>query len=418
MSYGVSLESMMIPNTGNANYPEDLAALENWVIDMEAQLVAEDVAFYAAMEAEGAEAGGAAPSSFVTRIRTAFNNLRAGKKKGDDQAVAAATQEIQAASDEFAEEAEKETDPSKKKNWKKAAAIIAAIVGTLALAVGAVALAKNAKGKAASGNVSAGEAKAMVNQAVAAAQKADPEKVADPADKPTKSLPPTVQSKRYSDEQMAADQSRRGTGASKVNPDGTTEKILSRSEKKDAGRTAQYTKQNPNGNRASRRGSVFQEETKAQKNARLLRESAEKTAASGGIVSKEQDRRVKHADKKVKMQETTQAHKIIAQANALRGEQKKAGTTPAAAPAENADRIKELVGQVQDNFAAMKQSGGLTVKQSGSGNTFYKRTKQGDQAKVFKKNIDQMASAIAQLTQLGYNGEALDMYNQLKKIQK
>ena len=118
MSYGVSLESMMIPDVGN-EYPAELAALENWVITMESQLIAEDVAYCAAMEAEGADVPGVSPSSFVTRIRTAFDNLRAGKKKGDNSAVAAATQEIQAASDEFAEEAEKETDPDKKKKWKK-----------------------------------------------------------------------------------------------------------------------------------------------------------------------------------------------------------------------------------------------------------------------------------------------------------
>lgn len=400
MSYGVSLESMMIPDVGN-DYPAELAALENWVITMESQLIAEDVAYCAAMEAEGADVPGVSPSSFVTRIRTAFDNLRAGKKKGDNSAVAAATQEIQAASDEFAEEAEKETDPDKKKKWKKAAAIIAAIVGTLALAVGAVALAKNAKSKASSGNVSAGEAKTMVSQAVAAAQKADPQKVLDAGDRPA-ALPAPKPT---------------GTGTSTKQDDGTYTRNLSRKEQKDVNRTKSYGTPNPEGNRAQRRASTFKEETPAQKKARLLREAAQSTAASGGTVSKETARRINNAEKKVRMQETANAHKIIETANQLRGEQKKAGTTPAAAPAENQGEIKELLQKVNGHFAAMKQSGGLTEKKTAN-NTFFKRTKQGDQAKVFKREIDGMAQAIARLTQLGYNGDAINMYNQLKKAQK
>ena len=387
MSYGVSLESMMIPDVGN-DYPAELAALENWVITMESQLIAEDVAYCAAMEAEGADVPGVSPSSFVTRIRTAFDNLRAGKKKGDNSAVAAATQEIQAASDEFAEEAEKETDPDKKKKWKKAAAIIAAIVGTLALAVGAVALAKNAKSKASSGNVSAGEAKTMVSQAVAAAQKADPQKVLDAGDRPA-ALPGKCDTKA-----LPGSADRLALPAPK--PNGTP---------------------NPEGNRAQRRASTFKEETPAQKKARLLRKAAQNTAASGGTVSKETARRINNAEKKVRMQETANAHKIIETANQLRGEQKKAGTTPAAAPAENQGEIKELLQKVNGHFAAMKQSGGLTEKKTAN-NTFFKRTKQGDQAKVFKREIDGMAQAIARLTQLGYNGDAINMYNQLKKAQK
>lgn len=418
MSYGVSLESMMIPDVGN-DYPAELAALENWVITMESQLIAEDVAYCAAMEAEGADVPGVSPSSFVTRIRTAFDNLRAGKKKGDNSAVAAATQEIQAASDEFAEEAEKETDPDKKKKWKKAAAIIAAIVGTLALAVGAVALAKNAKSKASSGNVSAGEAKTMVSQAVAAAQKADPQKVLDAGDRPaalpgkcdTKALPGSA------DRLGLPAPKPTGTGTSTKQDDGTYTRNLSRKEQKDVNRTKSYGTPNPEGNRAQRRASTFKEETPAQKKARLLREAAQSTAASGGTVSKETARRINNAEKKVRMQETANAHKIIETANQLRGEQKKAGTTPAAAPAENQGEIKELLQKVNGHFAAMKQSGGLTEKKTAN-NTFFKRTKQGDQAKVFKREIDGMAQAIARLTQLGYNGDAINMYNQLKKAQK
>lgn len=430
MSFDMALESMMIPNVVGNDYPEELSALENWVIDMEAALIAEDIQYCAALEADGMDAGSeASPSSFVTRIRMAFNKLRSGKKNGDEAAVADAAKEIQEASDEFSQEAENEENPEKKKRWKKAAIIIAGIVAAVGVAIGVVALSKNAKNKASSGQVTPSEASSMAKQAADAAKKASPAAIKAPEDNPAlpahkdaAALPGKADRAALpSGERLALPApkpTQHGTGASVVKEDGSTEKILSRSEQKAANRTASYGTPNPNGNRAQRRASTFKEETPAQKKARLLREAAQHTAASGGTVSKEQARRINNAEKKVKMQETANAHKIIANANALRGEQKKSGQTPAAPPAENSAEIKDLVSQVQSHFANMKAKGGLTVKTSGSGNTFYKRTKQGDQAKVYKKEIDGMAQAIARLTQLGYNGDAIDMYNQLKKVQK
>lgn len=70
------------------SYPAEIAALEDWIIAQEAELIAMDINDMVAMESAGEDPNDTSkPSSFVTRIRNAFNKLRGAKKKGNESEV-------------------------------------------------------------------------------------------------------------------------------------------------------------------------------------------------------------------------------------------------------------------------------------------------------------------------------------------
>lgn len=130
------------------DYDAFMFACESYMDELELELATE-----AAMEAEGADEaeGGKSPSALAAKVRSAGAKLRSAFKRGDKAAVEEAQKEVNDAVQEIAD-GEEAAPPEKKKSWKKAVGIAAAVIATIAVIVGFVKGAKSLKDKGESVN--------------------------------------------------------------------------------------------------------------------------------------------------------------------------------------------------------------------------------------------------------------------------